>query len=1327
MSLSAPNSAPTQTIQPTAGAPATAQGVQQAQGQEPQAPPQQQPPMQQPPPPQPQPWRLSGNPFAPQLAQQIPTQPGANVVGRPLAKLADALNALQGAADMYKKPQRKAVLPKSAEARAKVLLRAFGKSAENKEAASPLDYVRQQQARVRTGLQAKAQQLPQGQAKGTFVQGKLQPTAPVVRPAPKIKSQSVTSPDAASFLGKGAATGTQDAISAGFATVGPGKWASVLRMFNMERSGSGEGTKKPKIMPNWYREGEDAFLSPKELYGKRDKPRNGLHVPFGSARKEANFDLPMMAAIPAAGAGVGAMFGAATAGPRNRVRGAVRGAGGGLGAALGGGLGLLGGLYGGAALEGSHPNLAKLLVPALGFAGGHLGMHAGSALADKVAPEEDEGESSLLYGDKYASANNRLFKRADAATDDALRAFVEHQHARRVPPSLGATGHLGSWARGLTTFSGLGAGVGAALAPSGHRVEGAGRGAAIGLGAGGGTLGGLLGSVGLLGASMHPRVAGLLARPRLGKALVGLLAAGTVASPIAGAVGGGMGAQHLLGKPSWKKADYEKEALIPQMVGAGVRALGLLSRGAGATLRGGSALARGAGAAMQLPGKALNLAGRAGGAVGRGLSRAGTVVDDYGKTLMKPPVAAVPKAAPPSIPFAGSPPPVPVRAPVPARAAVPPPPPAPPAPKIGPPPGFQGAAPAKPSPWSQRPHQLSSPANQRGLTQPQVIQGPSPVSNSVANAPTQVLPGATPKPSAVPPPPAAPVRPAPGPQPKAPRSPRIEDQVTKSTTQARVDPTTVSVGASGSQPIGYTWNGSPYKGPVHDPLGAGYAVAPHGGSLFVGPPPAGQARDLMTMGTPGGIDNLVRMSKVGDSGSRLRRVYAHRGESRDGGAKLKRMFTPHGESRRDPSLKLNRELRPHGEASMTEKLSSTLDPFAKAFADRCSALNLTPDQFKLAVKRASAVHPDVAAALEPLTKEAFLQHIPKLWGAARGAMNAGRLAYGAARVGNAGMQGAGRAAAVGDALGRGVSMVGRAAHRVGRAIPQGLNQTTRGMITGGLLGGGVDTVGNLTGMYDTGGMGMMLGAGLGGGFRSPWATRAIHQGTRAMAPLTHPTAARMAPFLQKGQQFFTGGFGSSGDRLRQFFTGGLVNPALANTRLGTAQKVLAGAGLGGGAIAGVRNYAQEQGAAAAQQHIDNLAQQSGFNSTDEMAQFGQMMNSGDIMGMLQHGWGKLSPQQKLMIGGGGALLGGGLLAGAMGHGGVGTAAGLGGAGLLGAGLLSGGNRSGLFGGAGAAQGQPQPQNYIDSVDPEMQPGAQQPGGQGMTTMEPRNELEMQMG
>lgn len=1268
MALPAQNTAPTQSIQPTAGAPATAQGIQQAQAQEPQQQaPAQQPPMQAPPPPQPQPWRLSGNPFAPQLAQQIPTQPGANVVSRPLSKLGGDLQALKSTTHMTQHGDQPARLPKDASARAKILLRAFGKSAT------------------------------------------------------EIAENTQSGSEDAENHSSGGGLRTPSPISYAGLTVLPGKLASVLKMFNMERSGTGEGTKKPKIAPKWYREGEDAFLSPKELYHKRDKPRNGLHVPFGNMAKRA-FDLPMMAAIPAAGAGVGAAFGAATAGPHNRMRGAVRGAGGGLGATIGGGLGLLGGMYGGAALEGTHPNLAKLLVPALGFAGGHLGMHAGTALADKVAPEEDDGEPSMLYGDKYAHSNNRLLKSGN-----------------------------GRLLGGLAVSSGVGAGLGALLSPKGHHAEGAKRGVGYGIGQHVGLLGGLSAAGGLAGLLMRsPRLQNLLGKlgPHLG---AGAMLGSGVGLPAAGAVGGHMAAGALMGDPSWKSASYEKEALIPQLVGAAVRGVGLLGRGAGAVMRGGSAVARGAGTAMQVPGKALNMAGRVGGAVGRGVSRASTVVDDFGKQLMKPPPgAAAAKAVPPSIPFKGSPPPVPARVGPPAAPA------AAPQPVIGPPP--------KPSPWAQQPHQFSRPGSNPALAQTQAMPGQPPISNSVANAPTQSLPQVTPTPAAarvvppgvkklppprgqtasgsidpttvsintrapVPPPPAVPAG-APKPVaggPKAPRSPRIDEQPLPASHP--MSQANQAAAATAEPPVGYSWGGTPYNGPVvpstrypqHAAIPGDISGTGANRNLFKRP---------STPWNPGETqDQLVRLSqampavggtmnKAGDSSSRLRRMYMHRGESRGTNNKVRRMFNPHGESRRDPSLKLHRELSPHGEARMNEKPASALDPFAKAFADRCASMRLTGDQFELAVKRASAVHPEVAEALAPLTKEAYaglVQAASRFWRPAAAAFQMGRKAIPLASMpriaANAGSMGN-----VAHGAGRMVSSVGRGLRSTGQAIRSmpgynQVNQSVRGGLTGGLLGSGVDQIGKHTGMYDTGGWGGTIGGMMGAGFRNPFLQKAMR-------------GAGMGRLAAGGKQFFTGGAGGA---LKGFAGSGAVNPALAGTGLGTAQKALAYGATGGMALGGLNAYASHKGTQAAEQAMGAAAQQMGFKDMNEMAQVAQMMNGGDILGMLRHGWGKLDPTTQNMLIGGGLLGAGGLAAGMMGHGGIGAGAGLAGAGLIGAGLLRGGNRSGLYGGAAGDYGQQQPQNPIDSVDPNMQPGSQQPGGQSMPTMEPRNELEMQMG
>lgn len=1201
----------------------------------------------------PQPWRLSGNPFAPQLAQQVPTSPGQNLVNRPLAKAAD--EEVRERAHRYFFGVRTATLQELREEMRKNSEKQPMQDAENTHG---------------SGKQAHDQ--------AHDVAHDAQNTGDVSQ-ACAASNRDASNQATVPGNEKAAAASTRRSPFSAIALTAASKRASVLNMFNMERSGTGQGTKKPRIMPKWYREGEEAFLSDKELYFKRSKPRNGLHVPFGDmSQKKAGsplldalgvrnmaatgdvlsgnqpmgnthygnlldtaarlrlrrsgqspaipaqrpmpsggsfapgalpikqaFDLPMLAALPAAGAGVGGMFGAATAGPGNRTRGAIRGAGGGLGATLGGGLGLLGGLYGGAALEGTHPNLAKLLVPALAFTGGHLGMHAGTALADKVAPEEENGEQSLLYGDKYAS-NDRSFK------------------------SSSAMGRLGGTLLG-------GAGIGALLAPKGHRAEGAGRGVGYGLGEHVGATTGAAGGLGLLALLLKsPRMLGAVSK------IPGLTTAmgfGAATAPIAGAVGGTVAAHKLMGPPSWKKASHEKEALIPQLLGGAIRGVGMAGRAAGGVMRGGSALARGTGSLLAAPGRALNMAGQAGGAIGRGLSGAGKYIDDVGKRLMTPPPAAgagqqalaQAKALPKTIP---TPAVNPASVPMAQRGGL--------------------------NRWSQKPNQMATPRGGSTSTTQTYIPGGSPSATTQTMPPNMApQPFAQTKPVSVPPPP----------------PPRA----------GGADAYGASLNAKAVGPV-------PRRPPaVPRPIPVAKRLPPQGPQPGGGatPAPMPATKPLSSSQT----QPQAAAQPAGDSAANWDFL-------RNSSSFWTKPIPVQSLSQGLPAASMA--------ANALQKTSAleNLDPFALAFLDKCLSYNLTQPQFELAVKRASAVHPDVAEALEPLTKEAiggFLNTAKNLW-------NAGRAGFGAARAGNAGMaagnamrfgEGVGQAA---NAIGRTTSQLGGVGRTVGKAIQPYTNgafgQTVRGGLTGSALGYGVDAVGDVTGLYDTGGMGSAIGGAMGMGFRNPFLRKAMHN-------------AGYGGVANAGKKFFTGG--------------GWINPRLNGTGLGTAQKGLAYAGLGAGGLSAVKGYAQNQGVNAAQGALEDAARRSGFSSADEMIQFGQMMNGGDVMGMLQHGWGKLDPTTRMLIGGGGLALGGGLLSGAMGNSGLATGLGLGGAGAIGAGLL--GNRMGLFGGQQPQMlgGASNPQNQIDTLDPGTQPGSQVADASGMNTFEPRNELQMQTG
>lgn len=99
-----------------------------------------------------------------------------------------------------------------------------------------------------------------------------------------------------------------------------------------------------------------------------------------------------------------------------------------------------------------------------------------------------------------------------------------------------------------------------------------------------------------------------------------------------------------------------------------------------------------------------------------------------------------------------------------------------------------------------------------------------------------------------------------------------------------------------------------------------------------------------------------------------------------------------------------------------------------------------------------------------------------------------------------------------------------------------------------------------------------------------------------------------------------------------------------------------------GAASGVANHFTNQ-------KLHEVAAQAGFTDANEMIEFMNKYNSGDMIGLLQHGWGKLSPQQKTLLLAGGAGLLGSTALGATGT--IPPWAALAGAGLSGAGVYAG--------------------------------------------------------
>lgn len=261
--------------------------------------------------------------------------------------------------------------------------------------------------------------------------------------------------------------------------------------------------------------------------------------------------------------------------------------------------------------------------------------------------------------------------------------IVQHVATRKIQNSITATGdrmnvtpqqfgthmgkQLGKQSAVVLPSMGIGAGLGAVTSPSGHRMEGAGRGATKGMGFGIGSLGG--GALGAIGA------AGLgLLNPRAGKALFGpnktqlveamkrWLSRGgrtitrngkklPVRSPgrmspytdamlrnavnrggLVGGLGGGVGGYALadaaLPAPSWEKKEASVLSVLGGLAGGG---LGGLAGGAGGGILGalgGGALGGGPGAGLGL------LAGGAAG-LGAGAHMGGNIGSSIGASFGK--------------------------------------------------------------------------------------------------------------------------------------------------------------------------------------------------------------------------------------------------------------------------------------------------------------------------------------------------------------------------------------------------------------------------------------------------------------------------------------------------------------------------------------------------------------------------------------------------------------------------------------------------------------------------------------------------------------------
>ena len=996
-------------------------------------------------------------------------------------------------------------------------------------------------------------------------------------------------------------------------------------------------------------------------------PGAGSFAP--GAIKQGNELAGLLGTGLALGAGGGAAIGSAVAGPGHRMAGAAKGVGAGVGGALGGIGGGLAGLLGGMALEDKAPLLARLLPTIGGFTGMHFGARGGHQLAGKLMKDDGKDE---MYGDKYASANRSLTKEAIIGQ---LAKLMARGGGKMMSGAGGLMSRMGS---GLEQMGGAASkAVGGAMSKA--------------------QMAGPKGpyakpfmtpppavpmrqAAPAMGSSGQPRWQPGQSRFQPGNGIIPSMpgsgrgwhvAPGAPAVPpppavpmpqAAPAMGSSVQSRWQPGQSRFQPGN----GIIPSMSGSGR----------------GWHVAPGTPAVPPPPPPRWSPMENVMGKAGMYYKNAGLPFMAMAKglsSISKPTPGAI--TAPPAMTGGGAP-----------RA-----------------PGMLGqamrAAPSAMSAMGRMPGPIGAGAKAMG----RMFGGGA-------------APGLTGAQSAA----AQKIQPGPGMLGTGMRGMAGSNM----SALGKAGPMGAAVsgmlggGASPGVPpaaAGAAQKLSP-QSMMPNPLGTGGAptMGAPGGQIMPGPLQGNMTSKAgMYYKSARGASPIGAYSAVAGAAARNRRTGQTSGffdpQPQDGGwGDLKKAFGPAPKPTVYPTPPPTPLGAPGGQiipgpmqGNMTMKGASLeLSPFAKAFVERCIERNMTNSQIKLAMIKAGKVHPDIAKELQPLLKEAVIGALTKGWGIAKGLAGAGRAAYQGARAGKSFMPmagGASKATAIadraGEMLGKGVNMAAKPLEYV----PAGLGQMARGSGTGYVLGEGVDQMGQAVGI-DTGGYGGMIGALAGGGLRTPWASRAIAKGMGAMAPLTHPTLSRMAPGLQKGQQFFTGG--------------GMANKALAGTGLGKAQKGLIYGGLGATGL----NMRDNMMGAGFDNALEDQARRMGFDSSDQMTQVAQMMNSGDYGGLLGHYWDRMDPKQKMMLGGGAAMLGGGLLAGGMGHGGVGTAMGAGGLGLMGAGAF--GNRMGLFGGGqgqggvGGGRGQQSP---IDSMNPNGN-GTGDPGnGYGMG-FEPRNEL-----
>lgn len=225
----------------------------------------------------------------------------------------------------------------------------------------------------------------------------------------------------------------------------------------------------------------------------------------------------------------------------------------------------------------------------------------------------------------------RKIQNSIQATGDRM-SVTPQQFGMQVGKTMGKQAFLGP---GL-----LGAGIGAATSPAGHRMEGASRGAlkatGTSLGAVAGVPAGVLAALMLLKGKKLPRIPGrgIHAYPlsrRNAETLGKLYAAVGVGAPAGAAVGGGAGyagTSALLGKPSWENKQASVLSVLGGLAGGG---LGGLAGGAGGGILGalgGGALGGGPGAGLGLLaggaaglGAGAHMGGNIGASIGAGFSK----------------------------------------------------------------------------------------------------------------------------------------------------------------------------------------------------------------------------------------------------------------------------------------------------------------------------------------------------------------------------------------------------------------------------------------------------------------------------------------------------------------------------------------------------------------------------------------------------------------------------------------------------------------------------------------------------------------------------------